>query len=94
MTTYRIKLVETLTTQGSVEFPIVAPNVEAAAAVVSDAYDSARKREIDVLTLPDGQSSMIEANEMVERATKLVLVDEQGADVQTIVPPERAEDPH
>ena len=86
MKTFRIKLIETSTTQGSIEFPVAASSAEAAAALVSQAYQVARAQNVDVVALPDGQSSVIETDEVVERTTRLVLLDAQGADLQTIVP--------
>ncbi len=44
MTTFRIKLVETTTTKGAVEFPIVAASAAAAATIVSEAYGVARQQ--------------------------------------------------
>ena len=94
MTTFRIKLVETTTTQAAVEFPVIAANAAAAAAVVFEAYAIARRQSLNVLTLPDGQASIIEPSEVVERTTRLVLVDEQGADLQDILPREATNGPH
>ena len=94
MTTFRIKLVETTTTEGTVEFPIVAASAAAAAAIVSDAYDIAREHSLNVLSLPDGQSSTIEPCDTVERTTKMVLVDEAGTDLRIITPEEATNGPH
>ncbi|MGI4944954.1 MAG: hypothetical protein ACRYHQ_31080 [Janthinobacterium lividum] len=94
MTTFRIKLVETTTTEGTVEFPIVAGSAAAAAAIVSEAYGVARQQSLNVLSLPDGQSSTIEPSDMVERTTKLVLIDEAGADLRIITPQETTNGPH
>ena len=94
MTTFRIKLVETSTTQGSAEFAVVATNAEAAAAMISAAYRIARAQNLAVLTLSDGQSSVVEPSEVIERATRFVLLDEDGSDLQTIVPREATNGPH
>ena len=94
MTIFRIKLVETTTTEGAVEFPIVAASAAAAAAIILEAYGVARQQSHNVLTLPDGQSSTIEPSEMVERTTKLVLVDEEGTDLRIITLQEAPNGPH
>lgn len=94
MTTFRIKLVETTTTEGSVEFPVIAATAAAAAMVVSEAYATARLQNLDVLTLSDGQSSIIEPSKAVQRTTRLVLVDDQGADLRVIAPQEVTNGPH
>ena len=94
MTTFRIKLVETSTTRGSAEFAVAATTAEAAAAIVSAAYRVARTQNLAVLTLSDGQTSVVEPSEVIERATRFVLLDEDGSDLQTIVPEEATNDPH
>ena len=93
MMTFRIKLVETSTTQGSAEFAVAASNAEAAAAIVSAAYHAAQTQNLAVLTLPDGQSSAVEPCEVIERATRFVLLDENGSDLQTVVPNEATNSP-
>ena len=94
MTTFRIKFVETSTIQGSAEFAVAATTAEAAAAMISAAYRIARAQNIAVLTLSDGQSSVVEPSEVVERATRFVLLDDDGSDLQTIVPREATSGPH
>ncbi len=94
MTTFRIKLVETSTTEGTAEFAVAATNAEAAAAMISAAYRVALAQNIAVLTLSDGQSSVVERSEVIERATRLVLLDDDGSDLQTIVPREATSGPH
>ena len=94
MTTFRIKLVETSTTEGTAEFAVAATNAEAAAAMISAAYRVARAQNIAVLTLSDGQSSVVERGEVIERATRFVLLDDDGSDLQTIVPKEATSGPH
>ena len=94
MTTFRIKLVETSTTEGTAEFAVEATNAEAAAAMISAAYRIARAQNIAVLTLSDGQSSVVERGEVIERATRFVLLADDGSDLQTIVPKEATSGPH
>ena len=94
MTTFRIKLVETSTTEGTAEFAVAATNAEAAAAMISAAYRVARAQNIAVLTLSDGQSSVVERSEVIERVTRFVLLDDDGSDLQTIVPKEATGGPH
>ena len=94
MTTFRIKLVETSTTEGTAEFAVAATNAEAAAAMISAAYRIARAQNIAVLTLSDGQSSVVGRSEVIERATRLVLLDDNGSDLQTIMPTEATSGPH
>ena len=94
MTTFRIKLGETSTTEGSAEFAVGATNAEAAAAMISAAYRVARAQNIAVLTLSDGQSSVVERGEVIERATRFVLLADDGSDLQTIVPKEATSGPH
>ncbi len=94
MTTFRIKLVETSTTEGTAEFAVAATNAEAAAAMISAAYRVARAQNIAVLTLSDGQSSVVERGEVIERATRFVLLADDGSDLQTIVPKEATSGPH
>ena len=55
---------------------------------------SLRQQSLNVLSLPDGQSSTIEPSDMVERTTRLVLVDEAGADLRIITPQETTNGPH
>ncbi len=94
MTTFRIKLIETSTTEGTAEFAVAATNAEAAAAMISAAYRVALAQNIAVLTLSDGQSSVVERSEVIERATRLVLLDDNGSDLQTIMPTEETSGPH
>ena len=94
MTTFRIKLVETSTTEGTAEFAVAATNAEAAAGMISAAYRIARAQNIAVLTLSDGQSSVVEPSEVIERATRFVLLDDNGSDLETIVPMEATSGPH
>ncbi len=94
MATFHIKLVETSTIHGSAEFAVAAANAEAAAAIVSEAYQTARAQNLAVLTLADGQSSVVETCEVIERAARFVLLDENGSDLQTIVPAEATNGPH
>ena len=94
MTTFRIKLVETSTTEGTAEFAVAATNAEAAAAMISAAYRVALARNIAVLTLSDGQSSVVERSEVIERATRFILLNEDGTDLQTIVPREATNGPY
>ncbi len=94
MTTFRIKLVETSTTEGTAEFAVAATNAEAAAAMISAAYRVARAQNIAVLTLSDGQSSVVERSDVIERETRFVLLDDDGSDLQTIVPREATSGAH
>ena len=94
MTTFRIKLVETSTTHGAAEFAVAAASAEAAAAMVSAAYQTARAQNLAVLTLADGQTSVVEPSEIIERMTRFVLLDEDGSDLQTIEPEEATNSPH
>ncbi len=94
MTTFRIKLVETSTTEETAEFAVAATNAEAAAAMISAAYRVARAQNIAVLTLSDGQSSVVERSDVIERETRFVLLDDDGSDLQTIVPKEATSGPH
>ena len=94
MTTFRIKLVETSTTEGTAEFAVAATNAEAAAAMISAAYRVARAQNIAVLTLSDGQSSVVERSDVIERETRFVLLDDDGSDLQTIVPQEATSGAH
>ncbi len=80
MTTFRIKLVETSTTEGTAEFAMVGHQRRGRRRHRSPRPTASHaRRTLPSCTLPDGQSSIVEPCEVtVERATRIVLVDEDG----------------
>ncbi len=88
MTIFNIRLVERTTNEGSADFKVNAPTANDAAAIVAEAHARAQVIGSNMVTLPDGQTQVVEAEDVVARDRRFVLVDDQGAEVAEIPVPD------
>jgi ABC-type cobalamin/Fe3+-siderophores transport system ATPase subunit len=84
MRIFRIRLVERTTHQGSAEFNVDAETEAAAATIVADAHSAAQALGTNMVTLPDGQTQVVEAETVVARHRAFLLLDDTGADIREI----------
>lgn len=78
MSSYRIKITETTTTQGEAAFDIEADTPQSAAALVSAAYYSARAINSLILVLPDGQREVLDGTNTVDVGVVFSLLNSAG----------------
>jgi hypothetical protein len=88
MTSFNIRLVERTTTEGSAVFKVDAPNAGAAATIIAEAHARAQATGSNMVTLPDGQTQVVEAERTVARETSFLLVDAGGNEIRRIPMPE------
>ena len=81
MRTFQIRLVECTTHQGSADFAVHAETPAAAAAIVAEAHGAAQARGTNMVTLPDGQTQVVEAESVVARERAFLLLDGAGVEV-------------
>ncbi len=84
MTLFNIRLVERTTKQGVADFKVDAPTAGVAASIVAEAHARAQALGIAMVTLPDGQIQVLEAEDVVARDRRFLLLDEAGAEVAEI----------
>lgn len=84
MPTLRIRVRETNVTQGCADFDVVADTPEAAAAILQSAYQEARSNKREAVTLPDGQTKLIEAEPILPVVVSYYLLDDTDGEVRTI----------
>jgi hypothetical protein len=88
MTTFRIRLVERITNQGSADFQVEAQSAEEAATIVAQAQLQAHTAGSNIVILPDGQVQIVESEGEVGRELVLILLNDDGIEVRTIpLPP-------
>lgn len=85
VTLFNIRLVERTTKQGVADFKVDAPTASVAAGIVAEAHAQAQALGIGMVTLPDGQTQVLEAEDVVARDRRFVLLDEAGTEVAEIV---------
>jgi hypothetical protein len=56
----------------------------AAATIVADAHSAAQALGTNMVTLPDGQTQVVEAETVVARHRAFLLLDDTGADIREI----------
>jgi hypothetical protein len=88
MTSFNIRLVERTTTQGSADFKVNAPNARAAATIIAEAHARAQATGSNMVTLPDGQTQVVEAERIVAREASFLLVDAGGNEIRKVPMPE------
>jgi hypothetical protein len=81
---FNIRLVELTTQEGSADFRVDAESATAAAAIVATAHSAAQAAGTNMVTLPDGQTQVVEAEKVVGRNRTLLLLDDAGAEVLEI----------
>jgi ABC-type sugar transport system ATPase subunit len=81
---FNIRLVEWTTHEGSADFRVDAESATAAAAIVAVAHAGAQANGTNMVTLPDGQTQVVEAEKVVARNRAFLLLDDAGADVREI----------
>jgi hypothetical protein len=81
---FNIRLIERTTLEGSADFRVDAESVTAAAAIVASAHSAAQAGGTNMVTLPDGQTQVVEAEKVVDRNRTLLLLDDTGAEVREI----------
>jgi ABC-type cobalamin/Fe3+-siderophores transport system ATPase subunit len=84
MSTFNIRLIERTTHQGSADFRVDAESAAAAATIVADAHTGAQAHGTNMVTLPDGQTQVVEAEEIVARERTFLLVDDAGTEIREI----------
>jgi hypothetical protein len=88
MTTFKIRLVERITNQGSADFHVEALSAEEAATIVAQAQLQAHASGSNLVTLPDGQVQVVESETEVGRELLLILLKDDGTEVRTILLPQ------
>ena len=88
MATFSIRLVHTITEQGSGDFTVEAASAEAAAAVLLNAYKAARAEGSSTVKLQDGQAQLLAREEVLGRSVSFVLLDGEGAEVRPVMAPD------
>jgi len=88
MTSFNIRLVERTTTEGSAIFKVDAPDAGAAATIIAEAHARAQVSGTNMVTLPDGQTQVLEAERIVARETNFLLVDAAGTEIHRIPMPD------
>ena len=84
MMLFRIRLVERTTHHGSADFAVNAETATAAAIIVADAHAGAQAGGTNMVTLPDRQTQIVEAEEIVARDRAFLLLDDSGAEIREI----------
>jgi hypothetical protein len=84
MTTFNIRLVERTTHQGAADFMVEAETATAAAMIVADAHGTAQAGGTNMVTLPDGQTQVVEAEKVVARDRVFLLLDDAGEQIGEI----------
>ena len=84
MLDFRIRLIETIVREGSVDLTVQADTARAAAGNITKAYEAAKARGSNVISLPDGQVEILESRRIVRQDTVLVLLDEHGKYIRVI----------
>jgi len=81
---FNIRLVERTTHEGSADFRVDAESVTAAAAIVAAAHSGAQAKGTNMVTLPDGQTQVVEAEKVVARTRAFLLLDDAGTELRKI----------
>jgi hypothetical protein len=84
MTTFKIRLVERITNQGSADFQVEGQSAEEAATIVAQAQLQAHTAGSSMVVLPDGQVQIVESEAEVGRELVLILLNDDGTEVRTI----------
>lgn len=84
VTLFTIRLVERTTQQGVANFEVDAPTASVAASIVAEAHARAQALGINMVTLPDGQTQVLEAEDVVARDRRFLLLDAAGTEVAEI----------
>lgn len=84
VTLFNIRLVERTTTQGVADFRVDAPTASVAAGIVAEAHARAQALGVNMVTLPNGQTQVLEAEDVVSRDRRFLLLDEAGTEVAEI----------
>lgn len=87
MPVFNIRLVERITSEGSADFHVDAPSVDAAADIVAAAHSRSRAIGSSIVTLPNGQSQVVEPETVVTQGRSLILLDDNGTELQEITVP-------
>ena len=88
MATFSIRLVQKITEQGSGDFTIEAASAEAAAAVLLKAYKAALAEGSSIVKLQDGQTQVLECEEVLDRSVSFLLLDKEGMEVRPVTAPD------
>ena len=84
MRTFNIRLIERTTHQGSADFRVDADTPAVAATIVADAHAGAQVDGTNMVTLPGGQTQVVEAEEIVARERTFMLLDDAGTEIREI----------
>ena len=81
---FNIRLVERTTHEGSADFSVDAESATAAATIVAEAHAATQADGSNMVTLPDGQTQVVEAEKVVGRNRAFLLLDDTGAEIREI----------
>jgi hypothetical protein len=84
MPIFTIRLVERTTEQGSADFRMHAATAADAASLVASAHDRCLESGSGMVMLADGQTKFIEVETVIARSRSLLLLDDQGREIQEI----------
>lgn len=84
MPVYRIRMRHRARVTSSAEFEITAASDEAAAQAVMDAYKVSLAKDSPVISLPDGQSALLEPRDVTFLDLTFVAVDDSGGESRPI----------
>lgn len=90
MPVFNIRLVERTMNEGSADFLVDAPSADAAADIVATAHAISQASGVAIVTLPDGQSQVVEAETVVAQQRSLILLDKDGMELREILIPSDA----
>lgn len=93
MTQFNIRLVERITKQGIADFKIDAPTASIAASIVAEAHARAQALGINIVTLPNAQTQVLEAEDVVAWERRFLLLDAAGSEIAEIALPDRPSSP-
>jgi hypothetical protein len=79
-----VRITETTTASGSIDFAVASDTPELAAAQIFVAYQTARAAGNAVLVMPDGQREVLECDKAVVSDVRFDLIDANGTVVRQI----------
>ena len=82
---FNIRLVERITSEGSADFRVDAPSADAAAEIIAAAHSRSQAIGSSIVTLPDGQSQVVESEAVVTQTRSLILLADNGTELQEIM---------
>lgn len=84
---------ERITKQGVADFKVDAPTASVAASIVAEAHARAQALGINMVTLLDGQTEVLEAEDVVAWERRFLLLDAAGTEIAEIALSDRPSGP-